>query len=96
VVDLPSYRVIKGRPTAWQFMLCEVEAAQNMPMHYEALSCTMADAPILFLVLIFSLKGVMTRSPHTKRAIAVADRALRCVVNIPRLYGRTRRERMGC
>lgn len=79
--DVRHFGMSKEGVIARQFMLGVVQTADGMPIYHEVFDGNTAEAPTLEP----TLKKVLTRYPHIKRLVVVADRGLLSLDNIEAL-----------
>jgi len=70
--DIRKFGMSKEGLIARQFMLGVVQTAEGLPIYHEVFDGNQAEAP----TLLPTLQKVLTRFPHIKRLIVVADRGL--------------------
>jgi len=79
--DIRRHGMSKEGLIARQFMLGVVQTADGMPIYHEVFAGNTAEAPTLKP----TLQKVLSRYPHIKRLIVVADRGLLSLDNIEEL-----------
>jgi transposase len=79
--DVRHFGMSKEGVIARQFMLGVVQTADGMPLYHEVFDGNTAEAPTLEP----TLKKVLTRYPHIRRLVVVADRGLLSLDNIEAL-----------
>jgi transposase len=79
--DVRHFGMSKEGVIARQFMLGVVQTADGMPIYHEVFDGNAAEAPTLEP----TLKKVLTRYPHIRRLVVVADRGLLSLDNIEAL-----------
>lgn len=79
--DVRQYGMSKEGLIARQFMLGVVQTADGMPIYHEVFAGNTSEAPTLQP----TLRKVLTRFPHIRRLILVADRGLLSLDNIEEL-----------
>lgn len=79
--DVRHFGMSKEGVIARQFMLGVVQTADGMPIYHEVFAGNTAEAPTLEP----TLKKVLTRYPHIRRLVVVADRGLLSLDNIEAL-----------
>ncbi|MFG6459897.1 IS1634 family transposase, partial [Roseateles sp. BYS96W] len=79
--DVRHFGMSKEGVIARQFMLGVVQTADGMPIFHEVFDGNTAEAPTLQP----TLKKVLTRYPHIRRLVVVADRGLLSLDNIEAL-----------
>ncbi len=79
--DVRHFGMSKEGVIARQFMLGVVQTADGMPIYHEVFDGNTAEAPTLEP----TLKKVLTRYPHIRRLVVVADRGLLSLDNIEAL-----------
>lgn len=79
--DVRHYGMSKEGMVARQFMLGVVQTAEGLPIYHEVFDGNQAEAP----TLLPTLKKVLSRFPHIRRLIIVADRGLLSLDNIEAL-----------
>jgi transposase len=79
--DVRHFGMSKEGVIARQFMLGVVQTADGMPIFHEVFDGNAAEAPTLEP----TLKKVLTRYPHIRRLVVVADRGLLSLDNIEAL-----------
>lgn len=79
--DVRHFGMSKEGVIARQFMLGVVQTADGMPIFHEVFDGNTAEAPTLEP----TLKKVLTRYPHIRRLVVVADRGLLSLDNIEAL-----------
>jgi len=70
--DVRQYGMSKEGLIARQFMLGVVQTAEGLPIYHEVFDGNQSESP----TLMPTLKKVLSRFPHIKRLIVVADRGL--------------------
>lgn len=81
VDDVRKYGMAKEGIIARQFMLGVVQTAEGLPIYHEVSDGNQAEAP----TLLPTFKKVLSRYPHIKRLIVVADRGLLSLDNMDEL-----------
>ena len=79
--DVRHFGMSKEGVIARQFMLGVVQTREGMPIYHEVFDGNTAEAPTLEP----TLKKVLTRYPHIRRLVVVADRGLLSLDNIEAL-----------
>jgi transposase len=79
--DVRHYGMSKEGIIARQFMLGVVQTAEGLPIYHEVFDGNQGEAP----TLMPTLQKVLTRFPHIKRLIVVADRGLLSLDNMEEL-----------
>ena len=79
--DVRHFGMSKEGVIARQFMLGVVQTQEGMPIYHEVFDGNTAEAPTLQPML----KKVLTRYPHIRRLVVVADRGLLSLDNIQAL-----------
>lgn len=79
--DVRHYGMSKEGLIARQFMLGVVQTAEGLPIYHEVFDGHQAEAP----TLLPTLKKVLSRFPHIRRLIIVADRGLLSLENMEAL-----------
>lgn len=79
--DVRHFGMSKEGIIARQFMLGVVQTAEGMPIYHEVFDGNTAEAPTLEP----TLKKVLSRYPHIRRLVVVADRGLLSLDNIEAL-----------
>lgn len=79
--DVRHYGMSKEGIIARQFMLGVVQTAEGLPIYHEVFDGNQGESP----TLMPTLKTVLTRFPHIKRLIVVADRGLLSLDNMEEL-----------
>jgi transposase len=79
--DVRHYGMAKEGIIARQFMLGVVQTAEGLPIYHEVFDGNQGEAP----TLMPTLQKVLTRFPHVKRLIVVADRGLLSLDNMEEL-----------
>src|ERR1035437_9805229 len=79
--DVRHYGMAKEGIIARQFMLGVVQTAEGLPIYHEVFDGNQGESP----TLMPTLKTVLTRFPHIKRLIVVADRGLLSLDNMEEL-----------
>jgi transposase len=79
--DVRHFGMSKEGVIARQFLLGVVQTADGMPIYHEVFDGNTAEAPTLEP----TLKKVLTRYPHIRRLVVVADRGLLSLDNIEAL-----------
>lgn len=79
--DVRRFGMSKEGIIARQFMLGVVQTQDGMPIYHEVFDGNAAEAPMLQP----TLKKVLTRHPHIRRLVVVADRGLLSLENIEAL-----------
>ena len=79
--DVRQYGMSKEGVIARQFMLGVVQTADGMPIYHEVFDGNTAEAPTLEP----TLKKVLSRYPHIRRLVVVADRGLLSLDNVQAL-----------
>ena len=79
--DVRHYGMAKEGIIARQFMLGVVQTAEGLPIYHEVLDGNQGESP----TLMPTLKTVLSRFPHIKRLIVVADRGLLSLDNMEEL-----------
>ena len=81
VNDVRQYGMSKEGLIARQFMLGVVQTAEGLPIYHEVFDGNQAESP----TLMPTLKKVLSRFPHIKRLIVVADRGLLSIDSLDKL-----------
>ena len=81
VDDVRQYGMSKEGLIARQFMLGVVQTAEGLPIYHEVFDGNQAESP----TLMPTLKKVLSRFPHIKRLIVVADRGLLSIDSLDKL-----------
>lgn len=79
--DVRRYGMAKEGVIARQFMLGVVQTAEGLPIYHEVFDGNQAESP----TLVPTLKKVLSRFPHIRRLIVVADRGLLSLDNMDEL-----------
>ena len=79
--DVRHYGMAKEGIIARQFMLGVVQTAEGLPIYHEVFDGNQGESP----TLMPTLKTVLSRFPHIKRLIVVADRGLLSLDNMEEL-----------
>ena len=79
--DVRHYGMAKEGIIARQFMLGVVQTAEGLPIYHEVFDGNQGESPTLMPIL----KTVLSRFPHIKRLIVVADRGLLSLDNMEEL-----------
>jgi transposase len=79
--DVRHYGMAKEGIIARQFMLGVVQTAEGLPIYHEVFDGNQGESP----TLMPTLQTVLTRFPHIKRLIVVADRGLLSLDNMQEL-----------
>lgn len=79
--DVRHYGMAKEGIIARQFMLGVVQTAEGLPIYHEVFDGNQGESP----TLMPTLKTVLSRFPHIKRLIVVADRGLLSLDNVDEL-----------
>lgn len=76
--DVRHFGMSKEGVVARQFMLGVVQTADGMPIYHEVFDGNTAEAP----TMLPTVRKVLTRYPHIRRLVMVADRGLLSVDNL--------------
>ena len=79
--DVREFGMSKDGVVARQFMLGVVQTADGLPLHHEVFDGNTAEAPTLEP----TIRKVLSRFPHIRRLVMVADRGLLSIDNIAKL-----------